>query len=268
MVLFLRATFFDVRFEAGIVFSMSSATAAALPELNVESRHRHLLQNALVRQGHSTSSDRAKTLPLGLRSVDAALPEGGLPRGVVVELSAPQGLARATTLALSLCASAQADARHRSSDDTQGAWCAWLDPTATLFAPGAARVGVDLERLLVIRPGLEDLSRVAVRVAQSHAFSVVVIDTAGVPGCRGETRLDRWVTIVRRLALAVEGSDTTVLLLTDANASRAMPLPAAMRIEIERLAEDKLGLRVAKDRAGRVTGSCAIDLGRQVARVS
>lgn len=247
---------------------MSLATAATLPELNVDARRRELFQSALVRPGLSTSSGRVKSLPLGLRSVDEVLPEGGLPRGVVVELSAPQGLARATTLALSLCASAQADARHRGDTDTQGAWCAWLDPTATLFAPGAVRLGVDLERLLVIRPGLEDLARVAVRVAQSQAFSVVVIDTAGVPGCRGEMRLDRWVTIVRRLALAVEGSDTTVLLLTDANTSRAMPLPTAMRIEIERLAEDKLGLRVAKDRAGRVTGSCAIDLGQRLARVS
>lgn len=267
MVHYLRASFFDRGLEAGNVFSMSLAAAATLPELNVDARRRELFQSALVRPGLSTSPVRSKALPLGLRSVDDALPEGGLPRGVVVELSAPQGLARSTTLALALCASAQADARHRSDDDTQGAWCAWLDPTATLFAPGAVRAGVDLDRLLVIRPDSDDLARVAVRVAQSHAFSVVVIDTAGVPGCRGETRLDRWVTIVRRLALAVEGSDTTVLLLTDANASRAMPLPTAMRIELERLAEDKLGLRVAKDRAGRVTGSCAIDLGR-VARVS
>lgn len=250
---------------------MSLASAATVPELNVDARRRELFQSALVRpglSGLSTGASRSKALPLGLRSVDEALPEGGLPRGAVVELSAPQGLARATTLALSLCASAQAEARHRSNDDTQGAWCAWLDPTATLFAPGAVRAGVDLERLLVIRPALEDLARVAVRVAQSQAFSVVVIDTAGVPGCRGEMRLDRWVTIVRRLALAIEGTDTTILLLTDANASRAMPLPAAMRIEIERLAEDKLGLRVAKDRAGRVTGSCAIDLEQNLARVS
>ncbi len=264
----MRASFFDEFGDAGSVFSMSLAMAALAPELNVDARRFELFQNALVRPGISALANRAKTLPLGLRSVDEALPEGGLPRGVVVELSAPQGLARATTLALSLCASAQADARHRSSEDTLGAWCAWLDPTSTLFAPGAVRAGVDLERMLIIRPDAEDLARVAVRVAQSHAFSVVVIDTAGVPGCRGETRLDRWVTIVRRLALAVEGSDTTILLLTDAGASRAMPLPAAMRIEIERLAEDKIGLRVAKDRAGRVTGSCAIDLERQLSRVS
>ena len=109
--------------------------------------------------------------------------------------------------------------------------------------------------LLVVR------LRQTVGPQQQQRADVVVIDTAGVPGCRGETRLDRWVTIVRRLALAVEGSDTTIVLLTDANASRAMPLPTAMRIELERLEEDKLGLRVAKDRAGRVTGSCAIDLG-------
>ncbi len=243
---------------------MRLASAATAPELDLDARRRELFQSALVRPG--LSSGRAKALPLGLRPVDAALPEGGLPRGAVVELSAPQGLARATTLALALCASAQADARMRGENDTRGAWCAWLDPTATLFAPGALRAGVDLDRLLVIRPDIDDLSRVAVRVAQSHAFSVVVIDTAGVPGCRGELRLDRWVTVVRRLALAVEGSDTTVLLLTDASASRAMPLPAAMRIEIERLAEDKLGLRVAKDRAGRVTGACAIDFGHQAAR--
>ncbi|HRI67318.1 MAG TPA: hypothetical protein PK156_23910, partial [Polyangium sp.] len=116
---------------------MSLASAATAPELNIDARRRELFQSALVRPGLSTSTDRAKVLPLGLRSVDEALPEGGLPRGVVVELSAPQGLARATTLALALCASAQAQARHRSSEDTQGAWCAWLDPTATLFAPGA-----------------------------------------------------------------------------------------------------------------------------------
>jgi recombination protein RecA len=32
-----------------------------------------------------------------------------------------------------------------------------------------------------------------------------------------------------------------------------MPLPVAMRLELERLAEDRLMVRVAKDRRGRVT---------------
>jgi recombination protein RecA len=241
---------------------MCPAALATAHLLDADARHREIFQSALLQPGLEKLTGRAKALPLGLRPVDETLPEGGLPRGAVVELSAPQGLARATTLALSLCASAQAEARLRGENNTQGAWCAFLDPTESLFAPAVARAGVDLGRLLVIRPTLEDLARVAVRVAQSHAFSVVVVDTAGVPGGRAETRLDRWVTIVRRLALAVEGSDTTVLLLTDASASRAMPLPAAMRIELERLTEDRLGLRVAKDRRGRVTAPHSIELGK------
>jgi len=248
----------------GSMFSMHRASAALADVLPADDRRRELVQSALARASQPIEgfSSRAKALPLGLRSVDESLPEGGLPRGAVVELTAPQGLARATTLALSLCASAQAEARLRGESDTQGAWCAWIDVSETLYAPALTRAGVDPARLLVVRPSLEDLARIAVRVASSHAFAVVVVDTAGVPGCRGEVRLDRWVTIVRRLALAVEGSDTTVLLLTDASASRAMPLPAAMRIELERLGEERLGLRVAKDRRGRVTGHQSIELGK------
>jgi recombination protein RecA len=248
---------------------LATAAAASLddaPAQDAAPRRRDPLSSAaaaaLVRPAIEGFSTRAKALPLGLRSVDDSLPEGGLPRGAVVELAAPQGLARATTLALSLCASAQAEARLRGERDTRGAWCAWLDPTATLFAPAVARAGVDLDRLLVVRPTLDDLARVAARVASSHAFAVVVVDTAGVPGQRGVDRLDRWGTVTRRLALAIEGSDTTVLLLTDARASRAMPLPAAMRIEVERLAEDRLGLRVAKDRRGRVTPPQSIEMPR------
>lgn len=241
---------------------MRTASAALAAQPQADERRKELFQNALVRQGLEAFSGRAKSLPLGLRLVDETLPEGGLPRGAVVELSAPQGLARATTLALALCASAQNEAKLRGEADTRGAWCAFLDPTASLFAPAMARIGVDLERLLVVRPSADDLARVAVRVASSNAFSVVVVDTVGVPGARAEVRLERWVTIVRRLALAVEGSDTTVLLLTDASASRAMPLPTAMRIELDRVAEDKLALRVAKDRRGRVTAPQSITLGK------
>jgi recombination protein RecA len=212
------------------------------------------------------SSARAKALPIGLNGIDNVLPEGGLPRGAVVEIAAPRGLARTTTLALRACASAQAEARLRGGEETAGAWCAWIDPSETLFAPGAARAGVDLTRLLVVRPPKEALSRVAVRVASSHAFSVVVVDLAGVPGCVLRVPLDRWAaTVARRLALAIEASDTTIVLLTDLLALRAMQLPVAMRIELERPNADRLVLRVAKDRRGRVTSPASIPLTRSTA---
>jgi recombination protein RecA len=211
-----------------------------------------------------------RVLPLRFGGIDALLPDGGLPRGAVVELAAPYGLARTTSIALAACAAAQAEARLRGGEGTAGAWCAWIDPTAetteqekgppptSLFAPAAARAGVDLSRLLVIRPPLEALSRVAARTAQSRVFSVIVVDLVGVPGRRPEVRLDRWVNPVRRLAMAVTGMETTVILLTDALAPRPLPLPVALRLELERAGLDRLLVSVAKDRRGRVSAPRSI----------
>jgi len=190
------------------------------------------------------------------------LPDGGLPRGAVVELASPRGLGRVTSFALAAIAAAQREARTRSGDArTVGAWCAFVDPWSSLHAPGLVQRGVDLSRLLVVRPSLEALARVAVRIVESQAFSVVVIDTVGTPGqslggqaLEERVRLERWGTVVRRLAMAIEHRSATVLLLTDALAARPMPLPVAMRIELRRRFEpaDVLSLRVAKERHGRV----------------
>ncbi len=206
------------------------------------------------------ASPAAEGGPGGLATIDEALPDGGLPRGAVTEIASPRGLGRATTLALRACAAAQAEARLRSgSASTLGAWCAFVDPWGTLHAPAVVSIGVDPSRLLVVRSPVDALSRVVVRIAESRAFTVVVVDTAGVPGVVGVPgivggvgRLDRWGTVVRRLALAIERTDTSLLLLTDSTAHRAMPWPVALRIELERRAPGPLRLRVAKDRHGRV----------------
>jgi recombination protein RecA len=213
---------------------------------------------------------RPRPLQVDFGGVDEALPDGGLPRGAVVELSSPYGLARATSIALAACASAQEEARLRGGGaSTVGAWCAWLEPApegsaekTSLFAPSMERAGVDLSRLLVVRPPAEALGRVAARVAQSRVFSVIVIDLAGVPGRRAEARLDRWVNPVRRLATAIEGMETVVLLLTDSLAPRALPLPVALRVEVERASATTLRLTVAKDRRGRVAAPRPVALPR------
>jgi hypothetical protein len=213
---------------------------------------------------------RPRSLPVDFGGLDEALPDGGLPRGAVVELASPYGLARATSIALAACASAQEEARIRGGGDrTAGAWCAWLEPApegspekTSLFAPSVERAGVDLSRLLVLRPPADVLGRTAARVAQSRVFSVIVIDLAGVPGRRAEARLDRWVNPVRRLATAVEGMETTVLLLTDSLTPRALPLPVALRLEIERASATTLRLTIAKDRRGRVAAARSVELPR------
>jgi recombination protein RecA len=200
-----------------------------------------------------------KALPLGWPEMDAALPEGGLPRGVI-ELASAHALGGGTSVALAAVRAAQAkDAR---------AWCAWLDPEGTLYAPGVAMAGVDLARLLVVRPERADLGRVAVKVAAARACDVIVVDMDPVAGARavvplwslggrpqtpgGRKRKKTWPpeVLVRKLALLAAAAGASVLLLTDSLVPRATSWPVALRLELSRT-PGALSVRVAKDRRGK-----------------
>jgi recombination protein RecA len=189
-------------------------------------------------------------LRLDWPELDAALPDGGLPRGVI-ELAAPHALGGGSSIALAAMRAAHArDAR---------AWCAWIDPESTLYAPGVASAGVDLARLLVVRPSRRDLARVAVKVAASGAFDVIAIDMDPVPGAFPENgtslssrKRREWPAdvLVRKLALLAGEGGASILLLTDATAPRAQAWPVALRLEVAR-EPAAIALRVAKDRRGR-----------------
>jgi recombination protein RecA len=202
-----------------------------------------------VRLGR-TAAGPVQGLSLGIPELDALLPDSGLLRGGVVELCAAGEGALGTTLGLAACAQAQSEARTRGASTP---WCAFVDPSSTLYGPGVAAAGVELSRLLVVRPSLAALSRVALRLAESEAFAVVVVDLTGVVGERVSVPLGTWPRVVRRLAMAVEGTGHSVLLLTRAGDRRPLPLPVAQRIEVSRPAADRLVVRVAKDQRGRVS---------------
>ena len=255
-----------------MVFSMSLAALREPAQPFVPPENAPFLRKiagVTVGRAEVAETDRPKALSTLFSGLDEVLPDGGLPRGAVVEIASPYGLARATSIALGACASAQMEAKLRGGEGTPGAWCAWIEPhretkgapAPTLFAPGAARAGGDLARLLVIRPSLDAIARTAARAAESGVFAVIVIDLTGVPGRRAEARLDRWVNPVRRLAMAIEGTEATVVLLTDALAARPLPLPVALRLELERAAPDRLSVAIAKDRRGRVASAKTIPLG-------
>jgi recombination protein RecA len=182
-------------------------------------------------------------------ALDSILPDEGIPRGAVVELSVGEGVP-ATSLVLSLCGTLQ---RTYAKQGRELPWCAFVDPTATLYAPGLREAGVRSERLLVVRPPLEALSRTVLRLAKSPAFELIIVDTLGVPGARLRVLLDAWPRLVRRLAMEVESSERSVVLVTDRTAPRALPLPVAQRIEITRPSWDRLLVQVLKDRHGQVT---------------
>lgn len=201
-----------------------------------------------------TEHAATQALQLGL-PLDALLPDGGLPRGAVVELAVSGTAALGTSVALAACRAAQSPRAGAQALATAAgqAWCAFIDPTGSLYAPAAARAGVNLGRLLVLRPNAEALSRTALRLVESQAFPLVVVDLAGVPGKPLDVPLAGWARVVRRLAIAVEQTESMVLLLTDAAAARPLPLPVAQRFELGLLG-DQLSVRVAKDRRGRIAG--------------
>jgi recombination protein RecA len=217
----------------------------------------HLLERlspALLHTGvhlaRPANSPDGEGLRFGIAELDALLPDGGLLRGSVVELCTAGEGALGTSLALAVCAQAQAEARARSG---RIPWCAFVDPSGTLYGPGVAAAGVELSRLLVARPAITALSRVALRLAESEAFAVVVVDLTGVVGERVKVPLGTWPRVVRRLAMAIEGTGHSVVLLTRDADRRPLPLPVAQRLEVSRPSADKLLVRLAKDQRGRIS---------------
>jgi len=87
-------------------------------------------------------SRRQSSLSLGIGPVDALLPNGRLPAGSLVELLSAADGAGAWTLSLLM-------AKH-----VCGEWktLVLVDGQRCFYPPGAAQLGIDLERSLVIRP--------------------------------------------------------------------------------------------------------------------
>lgn len=222
----------------------------ALPAHLLERLSPTFAQAGGVRLARPANGPEQAGLAFGIPELDALLPDGGLLRGSVVELCTLGEGALGTSLGLSICARAQADAQARGLPTP---WCAFVDPSSTLYGPGVAGAGVELSRLLVVQPPLAALSRVALRLAESEAFAVVVVDLAGVVGERVAVPLGTWPRVVRRLAMAIEGTGHSIVLLTREADRRPLPLPVAQRLELSRPTADKLMVRLAKDQRGRIS---------------
>jgi hypothetical protein len=275
------------------MFSMS-----ALASINLDAA---ALARLGVLQGTGALLPERSVLPLGWPELERALPDRGLPRGVIEIAAMPRiaphrghskwassaGVPESMRGGATSIAIAAVSALHASDEK---AWCAWITPSHVkgriapfLYAPALARARVDLDRLLVVRPSPQALARTVVKVAASGAFGLLVIDAphpqdlcggaprrevrggavAVHPSARIEGRNDGGAMVVRKLALAAEESGTTSLLLTSALASRALPWPVALRIEVERRPsslEDSLAIRIAKDRRGSASSQHVVRL--------
>jgi hypothetical protein len=173
-------------------------------------------------------SDPSSLLPMGVPLVDACL-RGGLPRGQLSELSGPCSSGRMTLLLQLIAAATQ-----------RGEIVALVDTCDRLDVASAAAAGVDLDRLLWVRPstlaqdvpsivegrgsgpGPESRAQSAETtidralkalnlVLQAGGFSLVAIDLADIPPVRlKQIPFTTWPRVQR----VIEGSDTACVLLT------------------------------------------------------
>ena len=228
-----------------ILFSVMASSQPLLERLPPEFLRR--AQRAGVAlgasQGQSGIAAEDGLLSLGFGPI---APELGLVRGQVTELCVARSGGLGTSLALRACAEAQRQGQGLGSGEAH--WCAFVDPLGSLYAPGVAAHGVDLERLLVVRPPVASVGTVALRLARSKVFVLLVVDTAGVPGQSLGVDLGTWVRIVRQMTIALEGSKASVLLITSETARRPLTLPVARRIDLSRPKPDLLRFRIARDK--------------------
>ena len=124
-------------------------------------------KGSILRMGERDAGIGADVISTGSVSVDAALGIGGFPRGRVVEIYGPESSGK-TTLALQAVAQAQ----------KAGGMAAFIDAEHAMDPIYAARLGVDIDNLLVSQPdyGEQALQIVDVLV-RSGAIDIVVVDS-------------------------------------------------------------------------------------------
>jgi protein ImuA len=169
-----------------------------------------------IRRIERRPARRAGALPCGVAAVDALLP-GGFPCGALSELRGGPASGK-TAVALSVVAGLHG-----------GALAAWVDGRGELYPPAAAAMGVDLGRLLIVRPPPgEEGARLALWAAEvllgSGAFSAVTVDAALDRPWRGVE------TALRRLVTAAEQGGAAGLWLS--RAGGAVRPPAVVRLDL------------------------------------
>ncbi|WP_026411962.1 recombinase RecA [Actinomadura oligospora] len=132
-------------------------------------------KGSIMRMGDEARAP-VEVIPTGAISLDIALGIGGLPRGRVVEVYGPEGSGK-TTVALHAVASVQRN----------GGIAAFVDAEHALDPEYAAKLGVDIDALLVSQPDTgEQALEITDMLVRSGAVDIVVVDSVAALVPRAE----------------------------------------------------------------------------------
>ncbi|MDA1235485.1 MAG: recombinase RecA [Acidobacteria bacterium] len=213
-------------------------------------------RGSILRLGQDGAVDPVAAIPTGSLSVDHALGVGGLPRGRVVEIYGPESSGK-TTLALSTIAQAQ----------KLGGVAAFIDAEHAMDPIYAAKLGVDIDNLLVSQPDSgEQALQIADILVSSGSVDILVVDSvaalvprAELEGEVGDTHVGLQARLMsqalRKLTGHVFKSNCCLIFINQirekigvmfgspetTSGGRALKFYASVRIDIRRIAAIKDG---------------------------
>ena len=221
-------------------------------------------KGAIMRMGTDGAKVRVDAIPTGAINLDAAIGVGGIPRGRITEIYGPESSGK-TTVCLHVVANAQ----------KQGGTAAFIDAEHALDTDYAAKLGVDVEKLLVSQPDTgEQALEICEILVRSGAVDVIVIDSvaalvpkAEIEGEMGDSNVGLQARLMsqalRKLTGAIARSNCSVVFINQlrekigvmfgnpetTTGGKALKFYASLRLDIRRIGpvkekEDVIGSHV------------------------
>ena len=148
-------------------------------EMAMKSIEKNFGKGAIMKMGEKGDT-QIKTVPTGSLALDVALGVGGYPRGRIIECYGPESSGK-TTVALHAIAEVQ----------KRGGMAAFIDAEHALDPAYAAKLGVDVDELLLSQPDTgEQGLEIADALVASGAIDIIVIDSVAALVPRAEIEGD------------------------------------------------------------------------------
>ena len=220
-------------------------------------------KGSIMKFGEGGKDLTVAAIPTGALALDGALGIGGVPRGRIVEIYGPESSGK-TTLALQILAEAQA----------LGGIVAFIDAEHALDPVYAARLGVDIDEVLISQPDTgEQGLEICDMLVRSGAIDCIVIDSvaalvprAEIEGEIGDTTVGLQARLMsqalRKLAGSLSKSNTTCIFINQlrekigvmfgnpetTTGGRALKFFSSVRIDIRRIDSIKVNGEVVGNR--------------------
>ncbi|MGC8488420.1 MAG: recombinase RecA [Clostridia bacterium] len=220
-------------------------------------------KGSIMRMGEASARMAVDVISTGALALDLALGVGGLPRGRVVEIFGQESSGK-TTVALHVIAESQ----------RQGGIAAFIDAEHALDPSYAAKLGVDIDHLLISQPDTgEQALEIAEALVRSGAVDVVVVDSvaalvprAEIEGEMGDAHVGLQARLMsqalRKLTGAISKSHSIAIFINQIRekvgvmfgnpettpGGRALKFYASVRLEVRRAESLKSGNDVIGNR--------------------